>query len=160
MTITASELRPSPGATHAKKRVGRGNGSGHGTYAGKGLKGQNSRSGKGVRLGFEGGQMPLVRRMHVMRGFNNKWKVSYQPVNVSALEGFEAGTEITPEMLRAVGVLKHLREPVKILGDGSLTKNLAVSAHAFTAAARAKIEQAGGTATVIGATEATEAAGA
>jgi large subunit ribosomal protein L15 len=149
MSIRANELAPDPGATHAKKRVGRGNASGHGTYSGKGLKGQKSRSGAKIRLGFEGGQLPLVRRMHVLRGFNNKWRVAFQPVNVSALERFEAGSDVSPETLRAAGVLKTLREPVKILGDGELTRKLNVTAHAFTATARTKIEAAGGTATVI-----------
>ncbi len=150
MSIGAFELRPDRGATHSKKRVGRGNGSGHGTYSGRGLKGQKSRSGKNVRLGFEGGQMSIIRRMHTLRGFNNKWRVEFQPVNVSAFERFDAGATVTPETLRQAGILKHLNDPVKVLGSGDLTRNLAVSAHAFSASARAKIEQAGGTATVIG----------
>lgn len=154
MSIGASELRPPRGATHAKKRVGRGNSSGHGTYAGKGLKGQKSRSGKNVRLGFEGGQMPLIRRMHTLRGFNNKWRVEFQPVNLAALERFDAGASVTPESLRAAGILKHLREPVKVLARGELTKALTVSAHAFSAAARERIEAAGGTAIVVGPEEA------
>lgn len=152
MSISASELRPARGATHARKRVGRGNSSGHGTYSGKGLKGQKSRSGKNVRLGFEGGQMPIIRRMHTMRGFNNKWRVAFQPVNLAALERFEPGTQVTPETLRAAGILKHLREPVKILARGELTRALSVSAHAFSAAAKERIEAAGGTATTIGPT--------
>ncbi|HEY4668646.1 MAG TPA: 50S ribosomal protein L15 [Tepidiformaceae bacterium] len=149
----AHELAPDKGATHAKKRVGRGNSSGHGTYSGKGLKGQKSRSGGKIRQGFEGGQLPLIRRMHVLRGFNNKWKVYYQPVNVSALERFDAGTDVTPETLRSAGIVKHLRQPVKILGDGELSKKLNITANAFTAAAKAKIEAAGGTATLIAASE-------
>ena len=118
------------------------------------IKGQNSRSGKGVRLGFEGGQMPIIRRMHTLRGFNNKWRVAYQPVNVAALDRFEAGAAVTPESLRQAGILKHLREPVKLLGQGDLAKPLTVSAHAFSASAKSKIEQAGGTVLVIGADEA------
>lgn len=153
MSIGAHELAPDKGATHAKKRVGRGNSSGHGTYSGKGLKGQKSRSGGKIRQGFEGGQLPLIRRMHVLRGFNNKWKVYYQPVNVSALERFDAGTDVTPETLRSAGIVKHLRQPVKILGDGELSKKLNITANAFTAAAKAKIEAAGGTATLIAASE-------
>jgi large subunit ribosomal protein L15 len=149
MSIGAHELTPGRGATHAKKRVGRGNSSGHGTYSGKGLKGQKSRSGKGVRRGFEGGQMPIIRRMHTLRGFNNKWKVAYQPVNVSVLERFEDGGTVTPESLRAAGIVKQLRDPVKVLGDGELTRKLDVSAHAFTASARAKIEEAGGSVTLV-----------
>ena len=88
MRIDPSELAPDPGATHAKKRVGRGNGSGHGTYSGKGMKGQKSRSGKSVGLHFEGGQSPLSRKLHVLRGFNNKWRTEYQPINLSALDAF------------------------------------------------------------------------
>jgi large subunit ribosomal protein L15 len=151
MNLGADSLRPDGGATHARKRVGRGNGSGHGTYSGRGLKGQKSRSGKNVRLAFEGGQMPLSRKIHVLRGFSNsRFKVEYQPVNLGALERFEDGTNIDPEVLRAAGILKQLRDPVKVLGVGALTKKLSVTAHAFSAAARAGIEQAGGVATVIG----------
>ena len=150
MSIGAEELHPNPGATHLKKRVGRGNGSGHGTYSGRGLKGQKSRSGKNVRLSFEGGQMPLARKLHVMRGFSNaRFKVVYQPVNVSVLERFEAGAVVDPEALKAAGILKHLREPLKVLGEGELTKKLTVKAHRFSDAAKAKIESAGGTATLI-----------
>jgi large subunit ribosomal protein L15 len=155
MSIDASELRPAAGATHAKKRVGRGNGSGHGTYSGRGLKGQKSRSGKKTAYdAFEGGQFPTSRKFHTLRGFNNKWRVPYQPVNLGALERFEPGTEVTPELLRAEGVLKHLREPVKILARGELTKKLNVSAHKFSAAASARIAELGGAATVLAATEA------
>jgi large subunit ribosomal protein L15 len=153
MTLGPHDLRPPAGATHAKKRVGRGNASGHGTYAGKGLKGQKSRSGKNVRLGFEGGQMPIYRRMHTLRGFNNRFRVPFQPVNLAALERFDDGAEVTPDGLVAAGVLKHLREPVKVLGSGVLSKRLSVSAHGFSASARQKIEAAGGTATVIGAAD-------
>ncbi len=151
MTIGAHELRPNRGATHARKRVGRGNASGHGTYSGKGLKGQKSRSGKPTAYdAFEGGQFPISRKFHSLRGFNNKWRVPFQPVNVAALERFDAGSTVTPETLREAGVLKHLREPVKILGEGDLTHSLNVSAHRFSEAAKAKIEAAGGTVTVIG----------
>ncbi len=150
MSIGADELRPNEGATHAKKRVGRGNGSGHGTYAGRGLKGQKARSGKKAPYdAFEGGQFPTSRKYHVLRGFNNKWKVEYQPVNLAALDRFEAGATVTPEDLRAAGVLKHERQPVKILGEGELGKKLTISAHAFSASAKDAIEKAGGTATVL-----------
>jgi large subunit ribosomal protein L15 len=149
VSLKASGLRPSRGATHSKKRVGRGNGSGQGTYAGRGLKGQKSRSGKNVRITFEGGQMPLSRKMHVLRGFNNKWRVPYQPVNLTTLDRLEDGSSVTPELLREIGILKHLREPVKILATGELTRKLTVSAHAFSEAARAKIEAAGGTVVVL-----------
>lgn len=145
-------LQPPRGATHAKKRVGRGNSSGHGTYAGRGLKGQRSRSGKKLAYdAFEGGQFPTSRKYHVLRGFNNKWRVPFQPVNLGALQRFEDGTTITPELLESVGILKHLRKPVKILSEGEFTRKLTVTAHGFSAAARARIEAAGGTAVVIGA---------
>lgn len=150
MSIGAHELAPPKGATHDKKRVGRGNSAGGGTYAGKGLKGQKSRSGKPPYLGFEGGQMPIFRRMKVMRGFNNKWRVEYQPINVAVLERFDAGSDVTPESLRERGILKQLRQPVKVLAFGDLTKKLNVTAHAFSGAAREKIEKAGGTCTVLG----------
>lgn len=150
MSIHANDLAPPRGATHSRKRLARGNSAGGGTYAGKGLKGQKSRSGKNIRLGFEGGQMPLVRRLHTLRGFNNRWRVAYQPVNVGTLEErFEDGAEVTPESLRAAGVLRHLREPVKILARGELSKSLTVRAHKVSAAARASIEAAGGTITLI-----------
>lgn len=151
----AHDLRPPKGATHAKKRVGRGNSSGHGTYAGRGLKGQRSRSGKKLAYdAFEGGQFPISRKFHVLRGFNNKWRVPYQPVNLEALERFDDGATITPETLKAAGILKHLREPVKILGRGELTRKLTISAHAFSATARQRIEAAGGTAITIDSDEA------
>lgn len=150
MSIGAEELRPDRGATHAKKRVGRGNGSGHGTYAGKGLKGQKARSGKKLPYdAFEGGQFPSSRKFHVLRGFNNKWRVEFQPVNLAALERFEAGATVTPESLRAAGVLRNLNQPVKVLGTGDLTRKLDVSAHRFSESARTKIEAAGGSCTVI-----------
>lgn len=158
MSIGAHELRPDRGATHAKRRVGRGNSSGTGTYAGKGLKGQKSRSGKNLPYaGFEGGQFPTARKFHVLRGFNNKWRVEYQPVNLAALERFEDGASITPESLKAAGVLRHLREPVKVLGVGDLTKKLNVIAHRFSESAKAKIEAAGGTATLLEPEETKEA---
>ena len=150
MSIHANDLTPPRGATRNRKRLARGNSAGGGTYAGKGLKGQKSRSGKNIRLGFEGGQMPLVRRLHTLRGFNNRWRVPYQPVNTGTLEErCEDGAEVTPESLRAAGVLRHLREPVKILARGDLTKSLHVRAHKVSAAARARIEGAGGAVTLI-----------
>ena len=151
MSIHANDLTPPRGATRSRKRLARGNSAGGGTFAGKGLKGQKSRSGSKIRLGFEGGQMPLVRRLHTLRGFNNRWRVPYQPVNTGTLEArFEDGAEVTPESLRAMGVLRHLREPVKILARGELSKSLNVHAHKVSAAARARIEGAGGTITLIG----------
>ena len=151
MSIHANDLTPPRGATHSRKRLGRGNSAGGGTYAGKGLKGQKSRSGGKVRLGFEGGQMPLIRRLATLRGFNNRWRVPYQPVNLDTLqERFEDGDEVTPESLYAAGVLRHLREPVKILARGELSRPLSVHAHKVSAAARARIEGAGGAVTLIG----------
>jgi len=150
LSIGAEELRPDRGATHAKKRVGRGNGSGHGTYSGKGLKGQKSRSGKKLPYdAFEGGQFPTSRKYHTLRGFNNKWRVPFQPINLAALDRFDAGSTVTPETLLQAGLLRHLREPVKVLGNGDITKNLTISAHRFSETAKAKIEKAGGTATLI-----------
>ena len=140
MSIGAEELRPDKGATHSTKRVGRGNGSGHGTYSGRGLKGQKSRSGKKKPYdAFEGGQFPTSRKYHVLRGFNNKWRVPFQPINLATLDRFDAGASVTPETLVAAGILKHLREPVKVLGNGDITKSLNISAHRFSETARAKI---------------------
>jgi large subunit ribosomal protein L15 len=150
VSISPSELQPPPGSTHSKKRVGRGPGSGKGTYAGKGLKGQSSRSGKTLPYAsFQGGQFPFARKFHTLRGFNNKWRTEYQPVNLTVLERFEDGTTVTPETLREIGVLKHLREPVKVLGEGELTKRLNVTAHRFSASAKSRIEELGGTATLV-----------
>jgi large subunit ribosomal protein L15 len=149
MNVSPSELAPDEGATHPKKRVGRGNGSGRGNYSGRGLKGQKSRSGKKSAYdAFEGGQFPSSRKYHVLRGFNNKWRVPFQPVNLESLEDLPAGTAVSPESLLAAGVIRHLNEPVKILGEGELTKSLTVTAHAFSASAKARIEELGGTATV------------
>lgn len=151
MAISPSELAPNPGATHSKKRVGRGHGSGNGTYAGKGLKGQKSRSGKNLPYdAFEGGQFPMSRKFHTLRGFNNKWRVPYQPVNLEALERFDDGTNVTPEVLLSWGVVRNLNLPVKVLGRGEFTKKLNVTADAFSASAREKIESLGGTATTEG----------
>ncbi len=138
-----SDLRPTPGSTHKKKRIGRGNSSGHGTYATRGIKGQKSRSGPDLRIGFEGGQIPLVRALSRKRGFNNKWRVEYEPVNVGRLSGFEKGATVTPEALKAAGIVKS-NLPVKVLGDGEVTVSLTVRAHRFSEAAKAKIEAAGG----------------
>jgi large subunit ribosomal protein L15 len=144
--MEAHELRPPAGSRHKRKRVGRGNASGHGTYSGKGMKGQKARSGKGPRVGFEGGQTPLIKRLPHRRGFFNAFRVEYSPVNVGQLERFEAGTEVTPELLRQVGIIKSLRQPVKVLGDGQISKALIVRVHGFSAAAKEKIEAAGGSA--------------
>ena len=142
--MQAHELRPPKGARHKRKRVGRGDGSGHGSHSGRGSKGQKSRSGGGPRLGFEGGQTPLIKRLPRRRGFTNIFRVEYEPVNLKQLERFEEGTEVTPELLREVGIIKTLRQPVKVLGDGEITKALIVRAHRFSAVAKGKIEAAGG----------------
>ncbi|GBD23874.1 50S ribosomal protein L15 [bacterium HR29] len=159
MSIRAHHLRPPRGATHARKRVGRGNSSGHGTYSGRGIKGQRSRSGRDLRPTFEGGQFPLTRKLARLRGFKNPFKVVYQPVNVAVLEErFEAGAVITPATLRAHGVIKQLRDPVKLLGDGEVTKPFTVEVHAASAAAKEKIERAGGTVRIVGAAASEEQA--
>lgn len=142
------ELTPAPDSNKAVKRVGRGHGSGNGKTAGKGHKGQNARSGGGVRIGFEGGQMPLTRRIP-KRGFNNIFAKSYATVNVSSLEKFKEGTVVDTELLIAAGIIKKELDGVKILGNGNLTKNLTVKAAKFTESAKEKIEKAGGKAEVI-----------
>lgn len=147
--MQAHQIRPPKGAKHDRKRIGRGNATGQGTYAGKGLKGQKARSGNDIRIGFEGGQLPLVQRMGRKRGFTNRFRVEYQPINLQRLSTFEANTEITPESLRAAGVLKSLRQPVKVLGEGDIDVALVVRAHKFSAEAKRKIEAAGGRAEEI-----------
>ena len=143
------DLRPALGATHASKRVGRGDGSGHGTFSGRGCKGQKARAGKPVRLGFEGGQLPLFRRLPHKRGFpNTLFRVAYDVVNLSSLEVFDSGVEISPDVLIGMGVVRG-DKPVKVLGGGELTKALKISADKFSASAKAKIEAAGGTATEL-----------
>lgn len=139
-----SHLRPAPGATRKRKRVGRGNASGTGTTAGKGTKGQLARSGKSAHVGFEGGQFPLYRRLARKRGFINPFRVEYEPVNVGELARFEANAVVTPETLVSAGLVKHPRKPVKVLASGELDRALTVRAHRFSAAARQKIEAAGG----------------
>lgn len=145
-----NDLRPAPGSTHKRKRVGRGTGSGHGTSAGRGTKGQKARSSGGVRPGFEGGQTPLHRRLPQRRGFKNITRKEYAVVNVDDLEErFEAGTEVTPEVLVASGLVKKIKDGIKVLGDGELTKSLIVKAHKFSKTAEEKIKAAGGTVEVL-----------
>lgn len=139
------DLRPAQGARGKRKRVGRGISAGQGKTAGRGTKGQNARSGGGVRPYFEGGQLPLVRRLPQKRGFTNIWKVYYEPVNLDRLDHFEAGSEVTPQTLAEAGIIKSPSEPVVILGRGDLDRALTVKAQRFSASARAKIEAAGGT---------------
>ena len=152
--MLAHELRPPKGAKHARKRVGRGNASGHGTYSGRGLKGQKARAGRKPRLGFEGGQTRLIKRLPRRRGFTNIFRKEYSAVNLRDLERFPAGTEVTPELLKQSGVLSTLRRPLKVLAVGELTHSLTVRAHKFSMTAREKIEAAGGSALEIGPPEA------
>jgi len=140
-----NDLAPNPGSVHKKKRIGRGNSSGHGTSAGRGTKGQQSRAGYSRRIGFEGGQNPLLRSLSRLRGFTNRFRVEYEPINVSDLAGFEKGTSITTASLREAGIVKSARMPVKILGRGEISVALTVEAERFSASARQKIEAAGGT---------------
>jgi large subunit ribosomal protein L15 len=143
------DLRPNPGKNKKRKRVGRGISAGQGKTAGRGTKGQGARSGGGKGPYFEGGQLPLVRRLPFKRGFTNINKVYYTPVNIGNLAGFDADMEIDPEVLVVVGLLKKVDEPVVILGDGDLSVALNIKAHRFSASAKEKIEAVGGTATVI-----------
>ena len=139
------DLKPAEGSRHSRKRVGRGNGSGYGKTAGRGLNGQKSRAGGGKRPGFEGGQTPLAMRLPKLPGFRNINRVEYLPVNVSRLEEkFEAGEGVNGESLKAKGIIKHEDALVKVLGDGELTKALTVSVDKVSASAKAKIEAAGG----------------
>ena len=146
--MNLSELSPAPGSAHVGKRKGRGHGTGNGKTAGRGHKGQKARSGGGVRIGFEGGQMPLARRIP-KRGFNNIFAKPLDAVNVSALERFDNGAEIDVQALLDAGVLSKCRYGFKVLGHGNLTKSLTVKAAAFSESAKAKIEAAGGKAEVV-----------
>ena len=143
--VRQNKIAPAPGSRQSRKRVGRGNGSGHGTYSGRGCKGQKVRAGYRMRPGFEGGQLPLIKRLPRKRGFTNIFKTEYSIVNISALSVFESGSDVTPEKLVAARIVKSLRKPIKILSDGDIKHPLTVKANKFTAAARAKIEAAGGT---------------
>lgn len=143
------ELRAVPGAKKAPKRKGRGTATGQGKTAGRGMNGQNSRSGGGTRPGFEGGQMPLYRRIP-KRGFTNIWRTEYSILNVDDLNRFEAGAVVTPDMLKEAGLVKQMKNGgIKILGNGELEKNITIRAHKFSKSAIEKIESAGGKAEVI-----------
>ena len=142
------ELKPAEGATSARKRLGRGIGSGLGKTSGKGHKGAKARSGGGKRPGFEGGQMPLTMRLP-KRGFTNNFRKEYVAINVSRLEVFDDGATVTPVELIEMGIIKKIGDGVKIMGDGELTKKLTVLASKFTASAKEKIEAVGGKAEVI-----------
>ena len=142
------DLKAPQGSTKNRKRRGRGTATGQGKTGGRGMNGQKSRSGGGVRLGFEGGQMPLYRRLP-KRGFNNKWAKEYSEVNIRDLNRFEAGTEVTPELLKEAGIVKKVVDGIKILGHGELDRALTVKAQKFTKTAAEKISAAGGKAEVI-----------
>lgn len=143
------ELKPAEGSRKTRNRVGRGLGSGNGKTSGRGMKGQKSRSGGGVRTGFEGGQMPLYRRLP-KRGFKNIWAKTYAEVNVETLNRFDDGAVVDPVELVDKGVLKNVRDGIRILGGGELTKKLTVRANFFTKSAKEKITAAGGTVEEIG----------
>ncbi len=144
-----NSVKPNPYATKARKRVGRGPGSGTGKTAGRGENGQNSRSGGGVRIGFEGGQTPLFRRLP-KRGFNNaRFKKVYAVINLDDLNKFEDGAEVTPEILKNAGLVKNTLDGLKVLGNGTLKKKLNVKAHKFSKSAQEQIEKLGGKAEVI-----------
>jgi large subunit ribosomal protein L15 len=142
--VRQNNIAPAPGSRKDKKRVGRGDGSGNGTYSGRGCKGQKSRAGYKMRPGFEGGQLPLIKRLPRKRGFTNIFRVEYNTVSVGELGAFESGSEVTPEKLVSAGMIKSLKKPVKILADGDIKNPLTVKANKFSAAAKAKIEAAGG----------------
>ena len=142
--VRQNSIAPAPGSRKDRKRVGRGDGSGNGTYSGRGSKGQKSRAGYKMRPGFEGGQLPLIKRLPEKRGFTNIFRTEYSTVKVGALDTFEAGSEVTPEIMVASGLVKSLRKPVKILADGDINHAITVKAHKFSASARGKIEAAGG----------------
>jgi large subunit ribosomal protein L15 len=144
------DLKNRPGAKHRRKRLGQGESSGHGKTSGRGGKGQTARSGSSIRIGFEGGQMPLIRRIP-KRGFNNaRHTTRYLPVNVESLNVFEDGARVDEASLRGAGLANGRGEGIKILGTGQVTRKLSVAAHAFSASARTKIEAKGGTCEVLG----------
>lgn len=143
------DLRPAEGSTKKRKRVGRGTGSGKGKTSTRGIKGQNSRSGGGVRLTFEGGQLPLVKRLPKLRGFNNRFKVEYTPVNLDALDRlFESGAAVSPDSLETVGLARS-SDPVVVLGRGEISKALQIRVHRISASAREKVEAAGGSVEIL-----------
>ncbi|MDC0035311.1 50S ribosomal protein L15 [Chloroflexi bacterium] len=143
-------IRSSESKTRKRKRIGRGDGSGNGSFSGKGMKGQNSRSGGGVRPGFEGGQLPIIKRMPSLRGFTNIFKTKFHVVNLDSIGLlYPDGGEVSPRSLMENGVIKDEKLPLKILGRGEITVNMKISAHKFTKSAKNKIETAGGTVQVI-----------
>lgn len=149
MPLNLDDLKPNPGSNRGKRRLGRGHGSGRGKTAGRGTKGQNARAGGGVRIGFEGGQLPIQKRLPYKRGFTNIFATEWETVNVGRLAEIEADGPITPELLVERGLVRSTRFPVKILGNGELTGAVTVHAHAFSKGAQAAIEQAGGSVQVL-----------
>jgi large subunit ribosomal protein L15 len=150
MTMQNHTLSSAGSKTRKRKRIGRGDASGNGSYSGKGMKGQKSRSGGGVRPGFEGGQLPLIKRLPSLRGFTNIFKTQYHAVNLDTiLKMYPNGGDVSPGTLVETGVLKDQKLPLKVLGRGEINVNLKVSAHKFTKSAKEKIETAGGTIQVI-----------
>ena len=147
--IELYDLRPTEGSKKKRKRVGRGNAGKGGTYAGRGRKGQNARSGGGKQPYFEGGQLPLARRLPYKRGFTNIRKVYYTPVNLRDLSELDAGTEVNPEALSFAGLVKKPTDPIVILGEGEISVALTIKAHRFSKSARQKIEAAGGSVEVL-----------
>ena len=144
------EISPAAGSKKKRKRVGRGDGSGHGTYSGRGCNGQKSRAGYRIRPGFEGGQLPLIKRLPRKRGFVNIFRIEYSVVNINKLNAFPSGSVVTPAGLVAAGLVKSLRHPVKVLAEGDISIPLLVKAHKFSTAAKAKIEAAGGSVEEVG----------
>jgi large subunit ribosomal protein L15 len=144
------DLRPAEGSTQKRKRVGRGTGSGKGKTSGRGTKGQNSRNGGGVRANFEGGQLPLTKRLPKLRGFNNRFKVDYVPVNLDELDRrFEAAAAVDPETLAEAGLVGNARHPIVVLARGDVSKPLTVKVQRISASAKLKIEAAGGTVEIL-----------
>ena len=142
--IRLDTISSAPGSRKDRKRVGRGDGSHKGTFSGRGCKGQKSRSGFRMKPGFEGGQLPIFKRLPTQRGFNNIIKTEYEVVNVGALAIFDAGIEVTPEVLLSAGLINSVQKPLKVLGNGEISISLTVKANRFSASAKAKIEAAGG----------------
>ena len=142
--VRQDNLSPPVGSKRARKRVGRGNGSGHGTYSGRGSGGQKSRAGYKMRPGFEGGQLPLIKRLPRKRGFTNIFRTEYSTVNIDKLNIFEPGSEVTPEKMVTARLIKSTRYPIKVLAGGDINYPLVVKANKFSASAKAKIEAAGG----------------
>jgi large subunit ribosomal protein L15 len=149
MPLNLTDLKPNEGANKDRTRVGRGHGSGKGKTAGRGTKGQNARTGGGVRIGFEGGQLPIQKRMPYKRGFTNIYQTPWEVVNLGSLDGLEIDGPVTPEVLEELGLIRGTEFPVKVLASGELSSKLEVHAHAFSGAARERIEAQGGSVTVL-----------